>query len=60
MVERHKYKIFQLPVGYILFKTLMKNDVIDTRETSTVMRNNFSSFDTYMYTVNLDVSKFNQ
>ena len=60
MADIHKFKNCQLPVGEILFKFMMQKSVIDTRATSTVMRNNLSSFDNYISTVKSDASKFNQ
>ena len=60
MEESHNYKIGKVPVGELLFKLMIKKSFINMRPMSTVMRNNLSFLDTYMSTVNLDVSIFNQ
>lgn len=48
------------PSGPLLFKLLMQKAVIDTRATASLLRENLSSLDTYMPTVNSNIEDFNK
>lgn len=61
--EQDKYHTGQgndrRPSGPLLFKLLMQKAVIDTRATASLLRENLSSLDTYMSTINSNVKEFN-
>ena len=57
--ESEKYMNDETPAGEFLFKLMMQNAVIDTRETATYLRDNLTNLDTCMYTVNSDIDTFN-
>ena len=48
------------PSGPLLFKLLMQKAVIDTRATASLLRENLSSLDTYMSTINSNIEEFNK
>ena len=59
LAESQKYHTRESPCGPLLFKLLMQKAIIDTRATATMFRDNLSSLDTYMSSVNSDVKRFN-
>jgi hypothetical protein len=48
------------PSGPLLFKLLMQKAIIDTRATASILRENLSSLDTYMATINSNIENFNK
>ena len=50
----------ETPLGELLLKLMMHRSVIDTRATSTYLRENLTNLDTHMSTVNLYIENFNQ
>jgi hypothetical protein len=59
LAERDKYHINHVPCGPLLFKLLMQKAIIDTRATASLFRDNLSSLDTYIVTVNSNITDFN-
>ena len=60
VAESNKCMDDETPVDELIFKLMMQKAVIDTRATSTHLRENLNSLDTYMSTVNSDIENFNQ
>ena len=60
LAEQSKYHIGQRPCATLLFKLLMQKAVIDTRATSSLLRENLSNLDTYMSTVKSNIEEFNK
>jgi hypothetical protein len=64
LTEQDKYHIGaandRTPSGPLLFKLLMQKAIIDTRATSSLLRENLSSLDTYMATIKSNIEEFNE
>jgi hypothetical protein len=64
LTEQDKYHIGaandRTPSGPLLFKLLMQKAIIDTRATSSLLRENLSSPDTYMATIKSNIKEFNE
>jgi len=64
LAEQDKYTITVGGVEYesatLLLKLLMQKGIVDTRATASFFRENLSSLDTHMATVNSDIEKFNE
>ena len=56
----NQYHIDGKPDGPLLFKTIIMKAHVDTRATSTVIRMNLSSLDSYILTVNSNITTFNE
>ena len=60
LAEAPNYHIAGVPCGMLLVKLLLRKAIVDTRATSTMFRENLSGLDSYVASVNSDVSKINQ
>jgi len=64
LAEQDKYYItvanVDYPCGPLLFKLLMQKAVIDTRATASLLRENLSSLDTYMSSIQSNIEDFNK
>lgn len=58
--EMERYFVNQVPVGPLLFKLLMQKAIVDTRATSTHLRENLTNLDSYITTVDSNIETFNQ
>ena len=54
------YHIGSNTYGYLLFKLLLHKSIIDTSSACSKMRDNISSLDTQIATINFDIQKFNE
>ena len=60
LAETSKYTVQNELVGPLLFKLLIQKAIVDTRATASHMREQLTSLDAYMATVNSNVAVFNQ
>lgn len=60
LAERDSYHINGVPSGPFLFKLQMQKAIIDTRATSSLMKESMSNLDSYMSTVKSDIEEFNR
>ena len=58
--ETEKYQINHVPIGTLFFKLLMSKAVVDTRATASHMRENLTSLDVCIGTINSNIELFNQ
>jgi hypothetical protein len=59
VAETEVYTRHSAEAGPILFKLLTQKAVVDTRSTTNYFRENLSSLDTYMASINSDIVEFN-
>ena len=60
VTKTNKYYIENHPYGYLLFKKILQKTILETSETASNMRENLSSLDTYIATVNSNINIFNE
>ena len=60
IAEMDTYTRHSAEAGLILFKLLTQKAIVDTCSTTNYFRENLSSLDTYMASINLDIVKFNK
>lgn len=59
ITETDKYTVNGTPIGTALFKCLMQKTIIDTKSTTNHLRQELTTLDAYIATVNSDIPKFN-
>ena len=60
MQETEKYQINQVPIGTLFFKLLMSKAAVDTRAAASHMRENLTSLDAHVGSINSNIELFNQ